>query len=104
VGPLKPLAFKTPTPDVDRLFENSMANARARYSALVRAVADGTLVLPNTNFDNGRPTRAGDYALADETHAQWLEALSKHEFAGMSPPVRGALTAFYQGNTQRAER
>lgn len=104
VGPLKPLAFKAPTPDVDRLFEDSMARARTRYKALVRAVGDGTLVLPNTNFDNGRPTRAGDYTLADETHARWLEALSKQEFAGMSPPVRTALTAFYQGGAQRAER
>ena len=89
---------------LDRLFEDSMARARTRYKALVRAVGDGTLVLPNTNFDNGRPTRAGDYTLADETHARWLEALSKQEFAGMSPPVRTALTAFYQGGAQRAER
>ena len=43
----------------------------------------------------GGPTQAGDYALADETHAEWLETLVKDGFATAAPPVRGALEAFY---------
>ena len=97
VGPLKPLAFKAPTPDVDRLFEDSMAQAHAHFSALVRNLRAGTLTLPNTNFDTGRPAQAGEYALADKTHAEWLEALAKHDFERASPPVRLALEAFYRG-------
>ena len=104
VGPLKPLAFKAPTPDVDHLFEDSIARAHARYGELLRAVGAGRLELPNTNFDTGRPTQLGDYALADETHAEWLEALSKHEFDGMSPQVRAALAAFYRDSPRRAAR
>jgi len=95
VGPLKPLAFKAPTPEVDRLFEESMAQAHAHFSALVRNLRAGTLTLPNTNFDTGRPAQAGEYALADKTHAEWLEALAKHDFERASPPVRLALEAFY---------
>ena len=95
VGPLKPLAFKAPTPDVDRLFEDSMTQAHARFSALVRAVGDGTLTLSNLNFDTGRAPRLGEYALADETHADWLEALARHDFERASPPVRTALETFY---------
>ena len=95
VGPLKPLAFKTPTPDVDRLFEDSLAQAHTRFSALVREVRGGTLDLANVNFDTGRPAQAGEYALADKTHTEWLEALAKHDFDGASPPVRTALEAFY---------
>jgi hypothetical protein len=95
VGPLKPLAFKAPTPDVDRLFEDSLAQAHARFSTLVEAVRGGTLALPNVNFDTGRTPASGEYALADETHAQWLEALAKEDFATTSPAVRGALEAFY---------
>jgi hypothetical protein len=99
VGPLKPLAFKAPTPDVDRLFEASINDSHARFDALLRAVRAGRLDLPNTNFDTGRPARAGDYALADETHAEWIEALAKDGFAGASPPVRRRLAAYYQGAT-----
>jgi hypothetical protein len=95
VGPLKPLAFKAPTPDVDRLFEASLSEAHARYSRLLRGVRSHSLTLPNLNFDTGRAPKAGEYALADDTHAEWLEALSEHDFAGLSPPVRAAFEAFY---------
>ena len=85
VGPLKPLAFKAPTPEVDRLFEDSIERAHSRFQAMLRQVRDGTLDLSNTNFDTGEPVHVHDYELADETHAEWLEALARHDFAGASP-------------------
>jgi len=96
VGPLKPLAFSAPTPEVDRLFEDSIARAHARFQVLLRQVRDGRLDLANTNFDTGEPAHAHDYALADETHAEWLEALGKRKFAGASPAVRRTLDAYYR--------
>jgi hypothetical protein len=35
--------------------------------------AAGTLQLPNRDFDTGRPTRLGEYRLADETYAKLLD-------------------------------
>ena len=96
VGPLKPLAFKAPTPEVDRLFEESLAHSRSRFGELLGALRAGRLNLPNTNFDTGRPARAGEYALADETHAEWLESLAKDGFASATPPMRQTLTAYYR--------
>ena len=96
VGPLKPLAFTAPTPEVDRLFEDSIARAHARFQVLLRQVRDGRLDLANTNFDTGEPAHVHDYALADETHAEWLEALGKRKFAGASPAVRRTLDAYYR--------
>jgi hypothetical protein len=96
VGPLKPLAFKAPTPEVDQLFEGSVTRSRTRYAALLREVRSGRLNLPNTNFDTGRTARAGEYALADETHAEWLETLAKDGFAGATTPMRRTLATFYQ--------
>ena len=95
VGPLKPLAFKAPTPDVDRLFEASLTEAHARYSSLLRSLRANSLTLPNVNLDTGRTPRAGEYMLADDTHAEWLDALSKHDFATLAPPLREAFEAFY---------
>jgi hypothetical protein len=97
VGPLKPLAFKAPTPEVDHLFEDSLDASHARFATLLRAVGTGRLDLPNANFDTGRPARAGDYALADDTHAEWLESLAKDGFAAATPPIRRTLTAFHHG-------
>jgi hypothetical protein len=97
VGPLKPLAFKAPTPDVDHLFEDSLTQSHTRFDTLLRAARAGRLNLPNTNFDTGRPARAGDYALADATHAEWLESLAKGGFANATRPMRQTLAAFYQG-------
>ena len=51
----------------------------------------------NVNFDTGRPTRLGDYPLADETYAGWLESLVKDGFATVSPAIRRSLTAYYDG-------
>jgi hypothetical protein len=99
VGPLKPLAFKAPTTDVDHLFEDSLAQSHARFDTLLRAARAGRLDLPNTNFDTARPSRAGDYTLADDTHAEWLESLAKDGFAGASAPVRRTLASYYQGAT-----
>jgi hypothetical protein len=99
VGPLKPLAFKAPTPEVDQLFEDSVSHSRTRYTALLREVRTGRPQLPNTNFDTGRAARAGDYALADDTYAEWLETLAKDGFTGATPPMRRTLAAFYQDAT-----
>lgn len=97
IGPLKPLAFKAPTPEVDGLFTASIASARARFRALVRDVRDNRLDLANTDFDTGRRTRPHEYALADRTYAEWLERLSRRNFQGTSPAVRQDIARFYDG-------
>jgi len=67
IGPLKPLAFKAPTPEAERMFVASVADTRRRYAEALAAVREGRLHLANTNFDTGRPTKAGEYTLADKT-------------------------------------
>ena len=99
IGPLRPLAFKAPTGDVDRLFEDSIVRAHDRFREMVRQVRDGRLDLSNTNFDTGEPAHAHDYALADTTHAEWLDALAERGFTGASPGVRRTIDAFYRNAT-----
>ena len=95
VGPLKPLSFKTPTPEAERLFAKSFEDARARYRAAIDAVARGRLDLPNTDFDTGQPSMQGEYALADETYAELLHRLAGKTFAGVPDPLRKNIIAFY---------
>jgi hypothetical protein len=95
VGPLKPLAFKPPTPEAERMFIESFDATLARYRGLLAQARTGKLDLPNTDFDTGRPVRAGEYKLADETYAKLLEKLAKHHFENASPDLRRDILAFY---------
>ena len=95
IGPLKPLSFKAPTPEAQKLFEESFKDTRARYGAALDAAARGRIDLANTDFDTGKPTRHGEYALADETYAELLHRLAKSELGGVSTPLRKDIVAFY---------
>jgi hypothetical protein len=67
IGPLRPLAFQVPNEEAERLFLDSLARTRARYSADLASLRAGRLQLPNLDFDTGKPTAPGEYALADKT-------------------------------------
>lgn len=95
VGPFKALAFKPPTPESERLFMQSFNAAIERYRATLAEAQSGNLDLPNTDFDTGKPTRAGEYQLADEAYAQLLEKLAKNDFQMASPKLRQDILAFY---------
>jgi hypothetical protein len=52
--------------------------------------------MANTDFDTGRPTREGEYSLADETYAKLLRDLAKKGFSGVTPELRANLLSFYR--------
>ena len=97
IGPLKPLSFKTPTPEAEKLFEESFKATRARYAAALDAVARGRIDVANTDFDTGRPTRRGEYALADKTYDELVHRLSKSQYREASTALRRNIDAFYGG-------
>jgi hypothetical protein len=70
IGPLRPLAFKVPTPEAEKLFLDSLSESRERFGAALQALRGRRLDLPNLNLDTGRPAAAGEYPLADETVAE----------------------------------
>jgi len=101
IGPLKPLSFRTPTPEAEKLFADSFRNARARYGAALDAVARRRLDLRNADFDTGKPSRQGEYALADDTYAELLHRLADRKFAGASTPLRKNIVQFYAAAPER---
>ena len=50
--------------------------------------------LPNENFDTGRPTRLGEYQMADETYAKLLEHFDGH-LNDVSDAMRANILNFY---------
>ena len=101
IGPLKPLSFKTPTPEAERLFAESFKDTRARFASSLDAVARGRLDLPNTDFDTGKPAAHGEYALADDTYAELLHRLSDKQFNGVSRTLKRNIEAFYAAAPDR---
>jgi hypothetical protein len=71
IGPLRPLAFKVPTPQAEQLFADSLTVTRDRFGAALRDLRAGSLRLPNVNLDTGKPIAPGEYRLADETVRDW---------------------------------
>ena len=95
VGPLKPLSFKAPTPEAAELFAKSFRDATAKFRAEVNDLKDRNFEVANTNFDTGRPSRFGDYSLADETYGELLERLSDQEFRGTPVALTRNIVSFY---------
>jgi len=94
IGPFRALAFKVPTPEAEKLFIASFDDTKDRYRLLLVEVKENRLQLQNENFDIGRPTRRGDYKMADESYSKLLERLDKA--ATIPPDLRANILAFYK--------
>jgi hypothetical protein len=101
VGPFKALAFKVPTPEAESLFMDSFDKSVDRFKESVERTSPRALHLANQNFDLGKPTRAGEYRMADETYAKLLERLADR--GGPVPAdLRANILAFYSGSPVEA--
>jgi zinc dependent phospholipase C len=94
-GPLKVLQFKTPTPETERMFEASFNATLERYRKLLDSARDGSVELPNDNFDVGENTGPGKYRMNDEAHARLLDRLAGNNFLGASSEVKEELMRFF---------
>ena len=94
IGPFKAFAFRVPPPAAEKMFLASLDDTVRRYQELLANVSENRLELANENFDIGRPTRLGDYRLADETYAKLLERFDGH-LNEVSDSMRANMLMFY---------
>jgi hypothetical protein len=94
VGPFRALAFKTPSPEAERLFTDSFTASRNRYRMLLQGIRGDRLVLANADFDTGRPTMRGEYPLADDTYAELLSRLTSKK-VDVPDAMRADIMRFY---------
>lgn len=95
IGPLKVLQLKTPTPETEKMFEESFNASVQEYQKLLGEERQGKLQLPNVNFDVGSETSGGKYRLNDDAHAQLLHRLAEKKFGCVSPDLREELLTFF---------
>ena len=95
-GPFKSLAFRAPTPEVEKLFMASFNSSIDSYRKLLGEVSAGELRLVNQNFDVGEPTPAGRYAGTDSAYQKLVGKLADHQFVGVSPELRANILEYYK--------
>jgi Zinc dependent phospholipase C len=103
IGPLKAFAFKVPPPAAEKMFLASLDETIRRYKELLAEAGANSLQLPNQNFDTGRPTRLGDYHLADETYGELLERFDGH-LGDVSDAMRANILGFYGASASPASK
>ena len=95
-GPFKSLAFRAPTPEVEKLFMASFNATIDSYRTMLANVDAGNFALPNENIDVGTPTLASQYVGADLAYDKLLGKLADHKFVGVSADLRGNILDYYK--------
>ena len=95
-GPFKSLAFRAPTPEVEKLFMASFNATVASYRTFLESLNAGQLRLANENFDVGEPSAAGKYLGADQAYDHLLDKLAQRKFTGITPELSGNLLDYYK--------
>ena len=95
IGPFKGLAFNNPTPQTEDLYIKSINTTVDQYRGFLEGERVGAVVLPNCDFDSGRPTKAAEYSLTDDAYAKLLSELSKRKFNLTSLELRDNILQFY---------
>jgi len=95
-GPFKSLAFRAPTPEVEKMFMASFNATVDSYRTLLANVDAGRMELPNENIDVGQLTPAGKYAGTDQAYDKLLGKLADHKFTGISPELRANVLDYYK--------
>jgi hypothetical protein len=95
-GPFKSLAFRAPTPEVEKMFMASFNATVADYRTLLANVNGGGLDLPDENFDLGTPALAGQYLGADLAYDKLLDKLAGRKFAGVPADLRSNILDYYK--------
>ncbi len=95
VGPFRAAKVKIPTTQTEDMYIKSVNTTVENYKSLLSQLSAKQLSLPNTDFDTGKETRAGEYSLSDKTYEHWLDKLAQHNFDQVTPEVRDNILRFY---------
>jgi len=95
IGPFKSFGFKVPTPETEKMFEDSFDAAVKRDQASFAEAKVGDLKVANRDLDTGNKVSPGEYALTDTTYDKLLTKLATKKFEGVTPELRDNILAFY---------
>ena len=97
-GLIKSLAFRAPTPEVEKMFMTSFNATVDGYRRLLANVDAGDFELRNENIDLGSPTVASRYEGADLACDKLPGKLADRKFIGISADLRTNIPDYYKGS------
>jgi len=97
VGPLRDIDFKEPTTRTENLYFKSVNQTVDQYGKALQEVKNKDLLAPDIDLDTGKPTKRGEYPLADATYRELLDQLAADHFANMDDALRENILKFYEG-------
>jgi len=100
VGPLKALVFEIPSQETEDIYIKSVNKSVANYRETLRQIGAGHLELPNLDFDTGRKSRAGEYALGDKTYVKLLDKLNDRGLKNVKPDLRENILVYFSGTSK----
>jgi hypothetical protein len=95
VGPLRGLGYKLPTPQTEKMFEDSFDAAVKRDRQEFADIKAGDLNISNRDLDTGKLASPGEYQLTDATYDKLLVKLAAKQFEGVTLELRENILAFY---------
>jgi len=95
VGPFRAVNFKIPTQQTEDMYIKSVNDTVENYSHLLSHAGSEKIELPNRDCDTGLETRAGEYALTDNTYAHLIDQLASKSSDPIDPALRENLLQFY---------
>ncbi|MDB5209962.1 MAG: hypothetical protein JWQ30_789 [Sediminibacterium sp.] len=95
VGPLKALRFKTPSPEVEKLYIQSFDTVFYHYTTYIKEMTPEAPQLVNIDYDTGKKTEAGEYLLADACYGDWVLKLKATHFDSVSLAEKQNILDFY---------
>jgi len=96
VGPFQFASIKAPTPQTQRLFDQSFERTVATYHGLLKQVGQPGFQLTDRDFDTGKPTRPTEYRMADNAYSKLAIKLAAKDPAAVPPDLRANILAYYQ--------
>src|SRR5271165_697884 len=95
VGPFRAIDFKEPTAKTEDLYFKSVDDTISAYGKVLTQVKQNELQTPEIDLDTGKPSKYGEYPLADVTYRELLDELAANNFANITPELRNSILNFY---------
>lgn len=97
IGPLKPLKFQPPSPEVENIYIKSFDTVLSHYTMTLQRLKlqAQKIDLENKDFDTGIDTAPGEYGITDDTYCQLLLKLKENNFASVSPSLKENIVHFF---------
>jgi hypothetical protein len=95
IGPLRVLRFKDVGPEGEKLFIRSFDTTLVHYANALNKLHNQKALIPDIDYDTGKPTLMGEYDLADKTYGELVIRLEETKFNNLTALLKQNILNYY---------